>query len=139
MQEGSEPVRRQSFSAPLLALRRGDQLLLTEGSALACYLEAQDLARRLGKPLWQVDLAAVTSRYIGATERNLRRLFEAAERAGAILFFDEADALFGKRTEVKDAHDRYAAQLARRLQRAIAGYGGPVILVGCGKAKPRLR
>ena len=60
------------------------------------------------QPLYRVDLAGVVSKYIGETEKNLRRVFDAAERGGAVLLFDEADALFGKRTEVKDSHDRYA-------------------------------
>ena len=71
-------------------------------------LAAQFLARRLDVALFRVDLSQVVSKYIGETEKNLDRLIGAAESSGAILLFDEADALFGKRSEVKDAHDRYA-------------------------------
>jgi SpoVK/Ycf46/Vps4 family AAA+-type ATPase len=66
------------------------------------------LANELNQRLYRVELSSVVSRYIGETEKNLNRLFDEAGVAGAVLFFDEADALFGKRTEVKDAHDRYA-------------------------------
>lgn len=84
-------------------------------------LAAGWLATRLGVPLYRVDLASVSSKYIGETEKNLARLFARAERTEAVLLFDEADALFGKRTEVADAHDRYAniesAYLLARLER----------------------
>ena len=69
---------------------------------------AQTLAHNLGKDLYRVDLNAVVSEYIGETEKNLGRVFNAAKNSHAVLFFDEADALFGKRTDVKDSHDRYA-------------------------------
>jgi len=71
-------------------------------------MAAEILANHLNLDLFRIDLAGVVSKYIGETERNLKRIFDAAERSGAILFFDEADALFGKRTEVRDSHDRYA-------------------------------
>jgi SpoVK/Ycf46/Vps4 family AAA+-type ATPase len=66
------------------------------------------LANELNLGLYRIELSRVVSKYIGETEKNLSRIFDDAGRAGAVLFFDEADALFGKRTEVKDAHDRYA-------------------------------
>lgn len=76
------------------------------------------LARSLGLELYRIDLSRIVSKYIGETEQNLRRVFEEAERSNAVLFFDEADALFGKRSEVKDAHDRYAnIEVAYLLQR----------------------
>ena len=76
------------------------------------------LARDLGLDLFRIDLATVVSKYIGETEKNLDRIFGAAEGSNAILFFDEADALFGKRSEVRDAHDRYAnIEVAYLLQR----------------------
>ncbi len=65
------------------------------------------LARELGRRLSRIDLSAVISRYIGETENNLNQLFAQAQRAGAMLFFDDADALFGTRSDVKDSHDRY--------------------------------
>ena len=71
-------------------------------------MAAQVLARSLGLELFSVDLAGVVSKYIGETEKQLRILFDACERAPAVLFFDEADALFGRRTQVSDAHDRFA-------------------------------
>jgi SpoVK/Ycf46/Vps4 family AAA+-type ATPase len=89
---------------------------------------ARALARELQLDLYRIDLSAVMSKSIGETEENLRRLFEAAEAGGAILFFDEANALFGKRSEVKDSHDRYAKlEIARFLQQ-IGKFEGLVIL-----------
>ena len=84
--------------------------------------------RELGLDLYRIDLAATVSKYIGETEKNLRRLFDAAEASGAVLLFDEADALFGKRGEVKDGHDRYAnLEVAYLLQR-MESYRGLAIL-----------
>jgi AAA+ superfamily predicted ATPase len=81
-------------------------------------LAAEALAYELGLGLYRIDLAGVVSKYIGETEKNLDRVFAAAENANAVLFFDEADALFGKRSEVKDAHDRYAnIEIAYLLQK----------------------
>ena len=71
-------------------------------------VSAQTLARSLGKNLYRIDLNSVVANYIGETEKNLGRVFDAAKRSRAVLFFDEADALFGKRTNVKESHDRYA-------------------------------
>jgi SpoVK/Ycf46/Vps4 family AAA+-type ATPase len=86
---------------------RGAGILFSGGTAAAKTKAAEALAHGLGLGLQRVDLSAVVSRFIGETEKNLDRLFDAAQSAGAILFFDEADALFGKRTEVKDSHDRF--------------------------------
>jgi hypothetical protein len=84
-------------------------------------MAAEALARALGLPLYRIDLSQVVNKYIGETEKNLRRLFDAADVADMMLFFDEADSLFGKRTEVKDAHDRYAnlevSYLLERMER----------------------
>jgi AAA+ superfamily predicted ATPase len=81
-------------------------------------LAAEVIAQALGFDLFRVDLSSVVSKYIGETEKNLERVFDAASRANAVLLFDEADALFGKRSEVKDAHDRYAnIEIAYLLQR----------------------
>jgi SpoVK/Ycf46/Vps4 family AAA+-type ATPase len=71
-------------------------------------MAAQGIHREMGAELHRVDLAAVVSQYIGETEKNLSRILKESESSGAFLFFDEADALFGKRTEVMDSHDRYA-------------------------------
>ena len=87
-------------------------------------MAAELLARRLHLGLYRVDLSVVLSKYIGETEKNLERIFEEAERTGAILFFEEADALFGKRTEVKDSHDRYGnVEVAYMLERMKAFRG----------------
>ncbi|WP_166359385.1 ATP-binding protein [Pseudomonas akapageensis] len=84
-------------------------------------MAAEAIAAELGLPLYRIDLSQVVNKYIGETEKNLRRLFDVADSADVILFFDEADALFGKRTEVKDAHDRYAnleiSYLLERMER----------------------
>ena len=91
-------------------------------------LAAEVLAGELGLDLYRIDLSAVVSKYIGETEKNLEQLFAAAETSGAVLLFDEADALFGKRSEVKDSHDRYAnIELAYLLQR-MESYRGLSIL-----------
>ena len=91
-------------------------------------MAAEVLARELDLDLYRIDLSAVVSKYIGETEKNLERLFRAAQNGGAILLFDEADALFGKRSEVRDSHDRYAnIELAYLLQR-MESYKGLSIL-----------
>jgi SpoVK/Ycf46/Vps4 family AAA+-type ATPase len=86
------------------------------------------LARELGLDVYKIDLSAIVSKYIGETEKNLDRIFRAAQSSNAILFFDEADALFGKRSEVKDAHDRYANIEVAYLLQKIEEYEGVVIL-----------
>jgi hypothetical protein len=91
-------------------------------------LSACLIGERCGREVHRVDLSLVVSKYIGETEKNLARLFDAAEREGWILFFDEADALFGKRTGVSDAHDRYANQEVSYLLQRIEAFGGVVIL-----------
>jgi len=92
----------------LTSLGRGTTALFAGPSGTGKTMAAQVLARSLGLGLYRVDLAGVVSKYIGETEKHLRELFEACERAPVLLLFDEADALFGKRTQVSDAHDRYA-------------------------------
>ena len=87
-----------------------------------------DRQRELQLDLYRIDLSPVVSKYIGETEKNLRRLFDAAEDGGAILFFDEADALFGKRSEVKDSHDRYANIEINYLLQRMEAYRGLAIL-----------
>jgi hypothetical protein len=91
-------------------------------------LAAEVLAHELALNLYRIDLSAVVSKYIGQTEKNLRRLFDAAEDGGAILFFDEADALFGKRSEVKDSHDRYANIEVNYLLQRMESFRGVAIL-----------
>src|SRR5277367_2287476 len=91
-------------------------------------MAAEVLANDLRLDLYRIDLASVVSKYIGETEKNLRRIFDAAEDGGAILFFDEADALFGKRSEVKDSHDRYANIEVNYLLQRMESYRGLAIL-----------
>jgi hypothetical protein len=91
-------------------------------------MAAEVIANELHLNLYRIDLSAVVSKYIGETEKNLRRLFDAAEDGGAILFFDEADALFGKRSEVKDSHDRYANIEINYLLQRMEAYRGLAIL-----------
>ncbi len=91
-------------------------------------LAAEVLAKELGRELLYIDLSAVVSKYIGETEKNLDAVFAKAEQGGAILLFDEADALFGKRSEVKDSHDRYANIEINYLLQRIEAYAGIVII-----------
>ena len=91
-------------------------------------MAAEVIANDLHLNLYRIDLSAVVNKYIGETEKNLRRLFDAAEDGGAILFFDEADALFGKRSEVKDSHDRYANIEVNYLLQRLEAYRGLAIL-----------
>ena len=92
----------------LFALGRGVTALFAGPSGTGKTMAAQVLAGSLGMDLYRVDLAGVMSKYIGETEKRLKQIFDACERANVLLFFDEADALFGQRTQVKDAHDRFA-------------------------------
>ena len=89
---------------------------------------AREVAAELNRELRRVDLGQIASKYIGETEKNLRALFAATETRQAILFFDEADALFGKRSEVKDAHDRYANLEVSFLLEQIERAPGVVLL-----------
>jgi SpoVK/Ycf46/Vps4 family AAA+-type ATPase len=91
-------------------------------------MAAEVLAADLKLDLYRIDLASMVSKYIGETEKNLRKVFDAAEESGAILLFDEADALFGKRSEVKDSHDRYANIEVSYLLQRVEAYRGLAIL-----------
>ncbi|WLE97123.1 MAG: ATP-binding protein [Candidatus Electrothrix communis] len=91
-------------------------------------LTATLLGKQTDKEVFRIDLSRVVSKYIGETEKNLSRLFDKAEHKNWILFFDEADALFGKRTDIRDAHDKYANQEVAYLLQRIEGYNGLVIL-----------
>lgn len=96
-------------------------------------MAAEVIANDLNLDLYRIDLSSVVNKYIGETEKNLRRLFDAAENGGAILFFDEADALFGKRSEVKDSHDRYANIEVNYLLQRLESFRGLVILASNNK------
>jgi SpoVK/Ycf46/Vps4 family AAA+-type ATPase len=91
-------------------------------------LAAMAIARELGTNVLRIDLASVVSKYIGETEKHIDAAFNEAEQSGAIVLFDEADALFGKRSEVKDAHDRYANVEVSYLLQRIETFNGLVIL-----------
>ena len=106
----------------------GISVLFTGPSGTGKTMAAEVLASHLRLNLYRIDLSAVVSKYIGETEKNLRRLFDAAESGPALLFFDEADALFGKRSEVKDAHDRYANIEINYLLQRMESYRGLAVL-----------
>lgn len=116
--------------APLRSLvaQRAGALLLTGPAGADKTRVAESLAGTLGRGLLRVDLARVVSRYIGETEKNLDRLFATAAATGAVLFFDEADALLGKRSDVKDSHDRYANVEVNYLLQKIESHRGLVVL-----------
>jgi len=113
--------RRMNRGLGITALFAGD-------SGTGKTMAAEVLANELRLNLYRIDLSAVVSKYIGETEKNLRRLFDAAEDGGAVLFFDEADALFGKRSEVKDSHDRYANIEVNYLLQRMEAYRGLAVL-----------
>lgn len=113
--------RRMSRGLGISALFAGE-------SGTGKTLAAEVIAHELKLNLYRIDLSQVVSKYIGETEKNLRKLFDAAEDGGTILFFDEADALFGKRSEVKDSHDRYANIEINYLLQRMEAYRGLAIL-----------
>jgi hypothetical protein len=106
----------------------GISVLFAGDSGTGKTMAAEVIANELQLNLYRIDLSAVVSKYIGETEKNLFRLFDGAEDGGAILFFDEADALFGKRSEVKDSHDRFANIEINYLLQRIESYRGVAIL-----------
>jgi ATP-dependent 26S proteasome regulatory subunit len=106
----------------------GISALFAGDSGCGKTMAAEVIANELRLNLYRIDLSAVVNKYIGETEKNLRRLFDAAEEGGSILFFDEADALFGKRSEVKDSHDRYANIEINYLLQRLESYRGLAIL-----------
>jgi hypothetical protein len=106
----------------------GISALFAGDSGCGKTMAAEVIANELRLNLYRIDLSAVVNKYIGETEKNLRRLFDAAEEGGSILFFDEADALFGKRSEVKDSHDRYANIETSYLLQRLESYRGLAIL-----------
>jgi SpoVK/Ycf46/Vps4 family AAA+-type ATPase len=107
---------------------RGATALFAGAAGTGKTLAAEVLAAELGLDLYRIDLSGVVSKYIGETEKNLDRIFGAAENANAVLFFDEADALFGKRSEVNDSHDRYANIEISYLLQKMEAYEGIAIL-----------
>jgi SpoVK/Ycf46/Vps4 family AAA+-type ATPase len=111
-----------------LSRGKGLNILFTGPSGTGKTMAAEILAGELALDLFQIDLSSVVSKYIGETEKNLSAIFREAEQSQALLFFDEADALFGKRTEVKDAHDRYANIEVNYLLQRVEQYQGVVVL-----------
>ncbi len=109
-------------------LKSGYRALFYGPSGTGKTLTATLLGKYTGKDVFRIDLSRVVSKYIGETEKNLSKLFDKAEHKNWILFFDEADALFGKRTDIRDAHDKYANQEVAYLLQRIEGYNGLVIL-----------
>jgi AAA+ superfamily predicted ATPase len=107
---------------------QGVAALLMGPSGTGKTTAAEALARELRQDLYRIDLSAVVSKYIGETEKNLASAFDEAERGSAVLFFDEADALFGKRTEIRDAHDRYANLEVNYLLQRVETFTGLVVL-----------
>nr|WP_319491938.1 ATP-binding protein [uncultured Desulfobacter sp.] len=113
----------------------GVKTLFTGPSGTGKTLASSWLANQLSAPLYRVDLAAITSKYIGETEKNLARLLGQSEQEDVVLLFDEADALFGKRTDVKDANDRFANSQTNYLLQRIETYTGVVLLTSNSKAR----
>ena len=124
-------IRAIAAKANVRTSRKRKALLFSGTNATAA---AEAMAKELRRDLYRVDLSAVVSKYIGETEKNLERLFAEAEAKDAILFVDEADALFGKRADVKDAHDRYSNLEVNYLLRRMEKYDGLVVLA----SKPKL-
>ncbi len=111
-----------------LSLGKGVNILCAGSSGTGKTMAAEIIANELALDLYKIDLSTVVSKYIGETEKNLSRIFTEAETSNAILFFDEADALFGKRSEIRDAHDRYANIEVSYLLQKMEEYEGVVIL-----------
>jgi SpoVK/Ycf46/Vps4 family AAA+-type ATPase len=111
-----------------MSLGKGLSALFIGPSGTGKTMAAEIIAGELSLDLYKIDLSGVVSKYIGETEKNLNRIFEEAEQSNAILFFDEADALFGKRSQVKDAHDRYANIEINYLLQKMEEYEGITVL-----------
>ena len=111
-----------------LSLGKGLNVFFSGPSGTGKTMAAEIIANDAGLDLYKIDLSSVVSKYIGETEKNLKNIFKEAETSNAILFFDEADALFGKRSEVKDSHDRYANIEINYLLQKMEEYEGIVIL-----------
>jgi SpoVK/Ycf46/Vps4 family AAA+-type ATPase len=116
-------------------IKPGYRVLFQGSPGTGKTLTAALLGKHINKDVFHIDLSAVISKYIGETEKNLSNLFHRAENKNWILFFDEADALFGKRTKISDAHDRYANQEVSYFLRLVEGYEGLVILSSNTKKK----
>ncbi|MDF2188605.1 ATP-binding protein [Paraflavitalea sp. CAU 1676] len=109
-------------------LKQGLKVIFFGKSGTGKTQTATIMAQQLGKPIYRIDLSQIVSKYIGETEKNLSKIFEAAEHKNWVLFFDEGDALFGKRTSVNSSNDRYANQEVAYLLQRIEDYPGIIIL-----------
>jgi SpoVK/Ycf46/Vps4 family AAA+-type ATPase len=109
-------------------LRQGYRALFHGPPSTGKTLTAALVGKEFDMPVYRIDLSMVVSKYIGETEKNLATIFDRANEKGGILLFDEADALFGKRTDIKDAHDRFTNQDVSYLLQRIEDYNGLVIL-----------
>jgi SpoVK/Ycf46/Vps4 family AAA+-type ATPase len=126
---------RAAADGPVQSQSSGNVLLFSGPSGTGKVLAAQALAHELGLNLFKVDVKQITNKFIGETEKNLSAIFQEGQASNAVLFFDEADALFGKRTDVKDSHDRYANLEVNSLLQQIEGFRGIVILA-CNQHLP---
>jgi SpoVK/Ycf46/Vps4 family AAA+-type ATPase len=109
-------------------VKQGVTVLFTGQSGTGKTIAAEIIASALGLDIYRIDLSQIVNKYIGETEKNLKKIFDAAEDSGAILFFDEADALFGKRSGVTDSHDRYSNQEVSYLLQRLEEFSGLAIL-----------
>jgi hypothetical protein len=125
---GRSTVLRHWGFAKTITRGSGITALFAGQSGTGKSLAAEVIAGELGLALYRVDLSGVVSKYIGETERNLRQVFDAADQGGSLLLFDEADALFGRRSEVRDSHDRYANIEVNYLLQRMEDYRGVAIL-----------
>src|SRR4051812_7089882 len=127
----SMPTNSESVLRKIVLAVRGRKpanILIRGGRKTEQASLARSLATAIGCEMFPVDLNGVVNKYIGETEKNINQIFERAEKANALLFFDEADALFGKCSEVKDAHDRYANQETNYLLTQMEAHQGISIL-----------
>ncbi len=112
--------------------------LLTGTPAAQARLGAEELARERNTRIYHLDLSRIASKFLAETEKNLDRALIDAKSSGAILFFDEADALFGKRSDVRDSHDSYANQEIGFLLQRLERYSGTVVMATASTKPPRL-
>jgi SpoVK/Ycf46/Vps4 family AAA+-type ATPase len=138
MKQNLQPFGDEGIFPQRTSRGLGISALFAGKSGTGKTMAAEVLASELSLNLYRIDLSQVVSKYIGETEKSLRRIFEAAEEGGAILLFDEADALFGKRTEVKDSHDRYADIELDYLLRRMENFRGLSILSTTMEEAPTL-